>query len=102
MSDLKNDWECAVSKNVIFIYIMSLLKWNKIDCNLATIFVLTRSLAVKEKPIHSWLVLSLQVLIEMINSSDAQTLVQHHESNPLLIEGETVEVDFSTEYFTLR
>lgn len=43
-----------------------------------------------------------QAYVEMTNAADAEAMVNHHTSEPLKIKGSVIQVDFSSEYETLK
>ncbi|KAL2077431.1 hypothetical protein ACEWY4_026935 [Coilia grayii] len=53
-------------------------------------------------PLEDMLFLPSRAYIEMSEAAHAEALVKHHASTPLKLKGSTIQVDFSSEYETLK
>ncbi|XP_056151167.1 uncharacterized protein LOC130125612 isoform X1 [Lampris incognitus] len=53
-------------------------------------------------PVRDSLFLPTKAFIEMSNITDAKKLVEHHQTNALQLEGQTVDVYLSSEFFSLK
>ncbi|XP_062381281.1 matrin 3-like 1.1 isoform X2 [Sardina pilchardus] len=53
-------------------------------------------------PVKNTLFLPSRAYAEMTNAADAEAMVNHHASQPLKLKGTVIQVDFSSEYETLK
>ncbi|XP_041929747.1 matrin 3-like 1.1 isoform X1 [Alosa sapidissima] len=53
-------------------------------------------------PVKNTLFLPSRAYVEMTNAADAEAMVNHHASQPLKLKGTVIQVDYSSEYETLK